>query len=150
MAGKGLKYIRHENGFPWIEDYARAPSLLEDQLKTDWPKQLGAIAQQLNPYHVEMFTGFSAAEYYWSACESEWATDVGFRGAVELQRLTPHLMELGMAGFSSPDVMKFLGHKVTLKGEVNGNFQGEIRTDLKRRPEGARVKHRVNRNSVKM
>ena len=150
MKREGLKYIRQENCFPWVEDYARAQALIDDQLKTDWPKHLGAIAQQLNPLHGEMFVGFPAAEYYWSVCQSEWATDIGFRGAVELQRLSPHLMELGMTGFSSPDVMKFLGHKVTAKGEVNGNFTGEICTDLKRRPEGVRVKHRVDQNSVKM
>jgi hypothetical protein len=46
--------------------------------------------------------------------------------------------------------MKFLGHKVTPQGQVHGNFQGEISTDSKRRAEGVRVKHRVDRNSVKM
>ena len=151
MKDEGLKYIRHENCFPWIEDYTRAQTLMDEQLKTDWPGQLNAIAQQLNPQHGEMFAGFAAAtEYYWSVCESEWATDIGFRGSTELQRLVPPLVELGMTSVSSADVMKFMGHKVTLKGEVNGNFKGEICTDLKRRPEGARVKHRVDKNSVKM
>jgi hypothetical protein len=63
-----------------------------------WPGQLNAIAQQLNPKHSEMFAGFAAAnEYYWSVCESEWATDIGFRGSTELQRLVPQLLELGIA-----------------------------------------------------
>jgi hypothetical protein len=144
-----LAYIRHENCFPWIEDYARAQALMEQQLQTDWPKELGAIGQQLNPLHGEIFARFPA-HYYWSVIESEWATDVGFRGGVELQRLFPLLVEHGMTSFSSPDVMKFLGHKVTSQGQVSGNFQGEIGTDLKRRAEGVRVKHRVDPNSVKM
>ena len=55
-----------------------------------------------------------------------------------------------MTSFSSPDVMKFLGHKVTAQGQVHGNFQGEVCTDMKRRVQGVRVKHRVDRNSVKM
>src|ERR1019366_10379315 len=97
----------------------------------------------------KMFDGF-AADYYWSVIESEWATDVGFRGGVELRRLFPLLVEHGMTSFSSPDVMKFLGHKVTSQGQVSGNFQGEICTDLKRRVEGGRIKHRVGQNSVKM
>jgi hypothetical protein len=150
MDREGLKYVRQENCFPWVEDYARAQALMDDQLKTNWPEHLGAIAHQLNPLHGKIFEGFPAAEYYWTVCESEWATDVGFRGGVQLQRLFPLFVELGMTGFSSPDVMKFLGHKVTNQGEVNGNFQGEIVTDLKRRPEGVRVKHRVNKNSVKI
>lgn len=149
MKREGLKYVRHENCFPWIEDYARAQALMDDQLKTDRSKELGTIAQQLNPLHAEIFGEFPA-DYYWSAIESEWATDVGFRGGVELQRLFPLLVEHGMTSFSSPDVMKFLGHKVTRQGEIHGNFQGEVCTDLKRRPEGVRVKHRVDQNSVKM
>jgi hypothetical protein len=149
MEEASVGYIRHENCFPWIEDYARAQSLLDAQMKTDWSRELGAIARQLNPAHEEIFAGFPA-DYYWSAIESEWATDVGFRGGVELQRLYPLLLEHGMTAFSSPDVMKFLGHRVTSQGQVHGSFQGEICTDLKRRPEGARVKHRVDSNSVKM
>jgi hypothetical protein len=149
MKRAGLAYIRHENCFPWIEDYTRAQALMDEQLKTDWPKELGAIAQQLNPLHGEIFAKFPA-NYYWSVIESEWATDVGFRGGVELQRLSPLLVEHGMTSFSSPDVMKFLGQKVTSQGQVHGNFQGEVCTDLKRRAEGVRVKHRVDRNSVKM
>jgi hypothetical protein len=46
--------------------------------------------------------------------------------------------------------MKFLGHKVSVTEEIHGNFKGEIVTDLKRRPEGVRVKHRVDQNSEKM
>lgn len=149
MKHAGLQYIRQENCFPWIEDYARAQTLMDEQLRTDWPKELGAIAQQLNPLHGKMFDGF-AADYYWSVIESEWATDVGFGGGVELRRLFPLLVEHGMTSFSSPDVMKFLGHKVTSQGQVSGNFQGEICTDLKRRVEGVRIKHRVDQNSVKM
>jgi len=149
MKQAGLEYVRQENCFPWVSDYSRAQALMDQQLTTDWPKELGAIARQLNPLHGEMFDQFPA-DYYWSVAESEWATDVGFRGGVELQRLFPHLVEHGMLHFSSADVMRFLGHRVTAEGQVHGKFQGEITTDLKRRREGARVKHRLDQNSVKM
>lgn len=149
MKDQGLEYWRHENCFSWIADYPRAQSWMDDQLKTEWPKQLGAIAQQLNPRQGEMFANFPA-NYYWSVIESEWATDVGFMGAANLQRLFPLLVEHGMTSFSSPDGMRFLGHKVTPQGQLHGNFQGEVCTDLKRRVEGVRVQHRVDRNSVKM
>jgi hypothetical protein len=149
MSEAGVEYIRQENCFPWVADYARAQTLMDEQLKTDWSQQLGAIARQLNPLHKEIFAGFPA-EYYWSVAESEWATDVGFVGGVELQRLFPLLVEHGMLHFSSSDVMRFLGHRVTAQGQIHGNFQGEVTSDLKRRVEGARVKHRVDQNSVKM
>jgi len=150
MDRAGLKYVRHENCFPWIEDYARAQALMEEQQKTKWSTELDAICGQLNPMHDEVFAGFGAANYYWSVSESEWATDVCFGGGMELQRLFPHYLEHAMTSFGSGDVMKFLGHKVNADGSIHGNFQGEVVTDLKRRPEGARVKHRVDQNSVKM
>jgi hypothetical protein len=149
MKREGIGYQRRENCFPWIEDYGRAQMLLEAQRKTDWPQQLGAIAGQLNPAHAKIFAGFPAT-YYWSTIESEWATDVGFRGDMELRRLFPLWVEQGITSFSSGDVMRFLGHKVYGAGEVHGRFTGEICTDLKRRQEGVRIKHRVDRNSVKM
>ena len=149
MSGAGIEYIRQENCFPWVADYARAQALMDDQLKTAWPLQLGTIARQLNPLHEEIFAGFPA-EYYWSVVESEWATDLGFRGGVELRRLFPLLVEHGMLHFCSGDVMRFLGHRVTAKGQVHGNFDGELTSDLKRRVAGVRVKYRVERNSVKM
>jgi hypothetical protein len=145
----GLDYIRQENCFPWVDDYSRAQALRKDQLKTDWPRQLGAIARQLNPLHGEILEQLPA-QYYWSVIESEWATEVGLRGGVQLQRLFPLLAEHGWLHFCSSDGMRFLGHRVTAQGQVHGNFQGEITTDLKRRVEGARGKHRVDQNSVKM
>src|ERR1035441_7318358 len=44
MKHSGLQYIRQENCFPWIEDYARAQTLMDEQLRTDWPKELGGFA----------------------------------------------------------------------------------------------------------
>jgi len=54
-----------------------------------------------------------------------------------------------MTTFSSPDVMRFLGHNIPAHGQVHGNFAGEVRSDLQEREEGIRIKHRVNGNSVK-
>ena len=42
------------------------------------------------------------------------------------------------------DVMRFLGR------QLNDHFQGEVVSDYRRRPEGARVKHRVKGNGLKV
>jgi hypothetical protein len=55
----------------------------------------------------------------------------------------PALVLHGMQTFSSGDVMRFLGRK------PHGHFEGEIVSDFKNRPEGIRIKHRVDDNSVK-
>jgi len=55
----------------------------------------------------------------------------------------------GMTTLGSPDVMRFLGQKVGKGDRIHPAFQGEVVSDVKTRPEGVRIKHRVNGNSVK-
>src|SRR3990172_2749245 len=80
----------------------------------------------------------------WSAFENEWATDIAFKGPSALGSIYPALVLHAMTTFSSRDVMRFLGRK------LHGNFQGEVVTDFKKRPEGVRIKHRVGKNSLKL
>lgn len=137
-----IRYRRDDNCFPWIDDIDKAQRLMNRQLRISWPKALARIARQLNPAHGRMFRGFPA-RYYWSIYQSEWATDVMFRRASDLAEIYPALVLHGMQTFSSGDVMRFLGRK------VHGNFEGEIVSDFKDRPEGVRIKHRVKNNSIK-
>jgi hypothetical protein len=89
-------------------------------------------------------------EYYWSADETEWATDVMFRSPEALQRLSPSLLRHAMLAFSSRDVMRFLGHTrmpgaPSGSGGVDVRFNGEVVSDLRERPEGTRIRHAANR-----
>lgn len=149
MDGKGVKYAAAGNCFPWIEDWAKAQRLMDQQLRTNWPKELEPIARQLNPVHVEIFARYPLS-YYWSTYQSEWAIDVVFRKAQELRRLYPRLVHHGMTTFASADVMRYLGKRTRLSGEVPNNFSGEVMSNLKERQEGMRIKHSVNGNSVKL
>jgi hypothetical protein len=149
MDGEGMKYARKDNCFPWVEDWSRAQELLRGQLRRNWPKLLGEIAAELNPLHTEMFAD-TPVRYYWSTYQSEWAIDVVFQQADVLRRLYPRLVQHAITTLGSTDVLRYLGRRVTLAGEVPKNFRGEVVSDLKWREEGVRIKHRVNGNSVKM
>ena len=46
--------------------------------------------------------------------------------------------------------MRFLGHKLPAHGGVHGRFAGEVVSDLKRRPEGLCLRHRVEHDRIKM
>jgi hypothetical protein len=50
----------------------------------------------------------------------------------------------------SEDVLRFLGRKLPVTGQLPVNFAGEVVSRLKRRPEGVRVGHRLNRNWIKL
>jgi len=148
MDAERLKYVRQDNCFPWVEDFPRAQQLLDQQVKAPWRDYLDAIADQIHPLRAELFDDFPAS-YYWSTYQSEWATDLVFGEAAVLKRLYPILMHHAVTTFGSPEVMRFLGHPVPLQGGVHGNFEGEVRSDLREREEGIRIKHSVNGNSVK-
>jgi hypothetical protein len=105
------------------------------------------VGQIANPAHRRIVGSYNIP-YYWSLDQSEWATDILFRSPAQLSQLYPSLIRHGIESFGSREVMRFMGRRVE-KG-ITPRFSGEVVSDLCRRPEGMRIKHRVNRNSVKM
>jgi hypothetical protein len=141
MDRQGIDYQRHDNCFPWIDDVAKAQKLMKRQLRISWRKAMDGVVRRLNPAHEEMFGILPS--YYWSIFQSEWATDVMFEKASDLAAIYPPMVVHAMQTFSSGDVMRFLGR------QVHTRFKGEIVSDFKNRPEGVRIKHRANTNSIK-
>ena len=66
-----------------------------------------------------------------------------------LARLSPLFLQYAMLGFSSPDVMRFLAHRVNVSGEIPANYRGELTMDFKHRVTGDRVKYRMDGNPLK-
>ena len=150
MDAAGVKYRREGNCFTWVSDPAAARALLQEQVKFDWAKALGGLAPSANPA-LKRVVGNYGVDYYWSLDESEWATDVMFRSRADLAALYPGLVRHGIETFSSREVMRFLGRSVS--AGITPRFAGEVVSDVRRQPEkydGIRIKHRLNRNSVKM
>jgi len=144
-----LGYVQRENCFTWIEDVPRAQALARQQLQSCWPTLLQPLVEQCHPHAAELCRPL-ALSYYWSVSESEYATDVMFQTPAALARLYPALIRQGIQHFGSTDVLRFLGHKSQVNGRVHGNHQGEVLSTLKHRPEGLRLKHQANGNSIKL
>ncbi len=149
MDRAGIRYLRQDNCFPWIEDFAAAQKLMDEQLSTNWAEQLNEVAERLNPIHREMFRNYGV-NYYWTTHQSEWAIDIRFPRQQDLQRLYPLWLNHALTTFGSPDVLRFLGKPVRLDGQVPQSFSGELFSDVKRRVEGMRIKHYIEGNSLKM
>ena len=149
MDQAGMRYRRHDNCFPWIEDFGRAQTLMDEQLKTDWAKSLNGCASRIHPL-LPRLTAHYPMQYHWTVFQSEWAMDIVFRDPEFLRRLYPQLIHLGMVGLSSPDVMRFMGKKVTRKGDAMSPHAHEVVSDMKVRGEGVRIKHRLGKNSIKL
>jgi hypothetical protein len=143
MDEKGMSYTRYDNSFPWIEGFPKAQKMLDGMLKTNWPKTLNAAARQVHPGHASMFRGLGF-HYYWSAFQTEWATDTVFDSPKALAAIYPQLVRGAIATFDSRAVMRFLGHR------FYENHEGQIVSDYRSRPEGVCVKHRALGNSIKV
>ena len=150
MDVKGIDYLRCDNCFPQISDFDAAQELASQQVKIDWIGQLTRLLRRVHPLHAETFCGAGALDYYWTSDQTEWATDIVFRDATTLSDLYQRLIRRGIDTFQSPDVLRFLGHKVPAHGGVHGLYQDAVISDLKHRTEGVRIKHRAGRNTVKM
>lgn len=139
----GIAYKRRDNCFPWIADPQRAQQLMDNQLRTNWRTLLDDIRQLAHPIHEEIAAN-AVLPYYWAVNQVEWATDLMFKDAHSLASLYPYLARHAITQFSSADVLRFLGRKLTTR------FSGEATSDYGYRVEGLRVKHRLNANSVKI
>jgi hypothetical protein len=149
MDAARMGYIQRDNCFTWLERPERAQRLMDQQVQAAWPELLNGIARGLNPLHETMFQAFPI-DYYWSTYQSEWATDILFRDPKALARLYPKLVQHGLTTFLSPDVMRFLGRNIPPTGNLLPQFKAEVASDVKRRAEGVRIKHRLGDNSIKM
>jgi hypothetical protein len=121
--------------------------MLADRLTgLDWPRILERYARYVNPLLKGLLHGY---RHYWVTSQSEYSTDIIFKSSSDLRELFPRLLSHSTLCFGAKDVMGFLGRKLT------GHFGGEIISDMKdgvwgRRIPGARIKHRVKENWLKM
>jgi hypothetical protein len=146
LARSGIAFEQRDNCFVDLAAVDRAQAVFDRQLQTDWNRLLNGLVRQWHPAHRTLFP--QPLDYYWSAEQTEWATDVMFRSPAALSRVYPALLRHAATTFGSGDVLRFLGKRPTSR--VHGKFAGDVLTSLKTRPEGTRVKHAVNRNSIKM
>jgi hypothetical protein len=149
MDQEKLPYVRRGNTFTWLEDIAQAQALFDQQLQAHWPSLLDGLADSLNPTHADIFGG-DPVRYYWTAQDSEWASDVMFRSRAALEEVYPKLLRHALTTFGAVDVLRFLGKPVPASGKVPHRHRHEVSSNLKERVEGVRIKHWLNGNSLKM
>ena len=149
MDQAGLRYQRRDNCFTWIEDMTKAQQFFDQQLQANWPSLLNELAAALNPIHDSIFARYPT-QYYWSVAQSEWSSDVLFRTRADLLSLYPRMVRHAITTFGAVDILRFLGHKLRQDNQVPGNFNGELESNIKDREEGVRIKHWLNRNTLKL
>jgi hypothetical protein len=137
----GIAYTRRENAFTSIQDPQRAQRIANKWSAIAWPSRLSALVRPVNPLLLTLFAGMG---YYWVTDQFEYSTDIMFKDASLLKHLYLKLLQHAVLLFSAEDVLTFLGKK------LHGCLLGEVITEYKKRWPGARVKHRIKANWIKM
>lgn len=137
----GLAYQKVENAFLWIENPTRAQRFSDKLAKQNWPRILDVFARRFNPLLSDLL---QPMQYYWVVEQAEYATDVMFTNPSALKPLYQELLKHATLCFSAEDVLTFLGRK------LHGRFEGEVLNHYRKRWPGARVKHRMKENGIKM
>ena len=145
MDAAGLAYRRSDNKFLWVSDWQQAQELFNQQLQTSWPRLLDGLQQRVHPLHPGHLGRLPLA-YNWTVFASEWATDVAFRSREALEHWYTRWVRHALLNYDSVQVLRFLGHA----GRILRNGSVEVQTDLERFYEGMRLKHWVNKNSLKL
>jgi hypothetical protein len=144
MDKAGIGYQRCENCFTQIDDLPRAQQLLDQLTTRNWEPFLSRLAARVNPW-MQGKDALDQRGYYWTLLQGEFATDVMFRDPPSLKAIYPSLLDQAIQQFSCEDVLRFLGRRI-----APSRYNGEVRTNVKHRPEGVRIKHWVEENSLKM
>ena len=139
----GIAYKRYDNCFTEIEDIEKAQKIANDFNGRNLDNMLNHFAEQLNPFLGRIKEIFNCG-YFWCLDQCEYATDIMFKSREALQSVYKDFVEHALLSFNCEDVMTFMGRK------MHSAFSGEVVSDIKKRQQGVRIKHRMKSNSIKM
>ena len=89
MEAQGLRYRKADNRFTWIEDFEQAQSLADAQLRTDWVALCEELRRTYHPLHEKIGQPLNGLSYYWTAPQTEFASDVLFHDQARLGAVVP-------------------------------------------------------------
>ena len=124
-----------------VADVPLAQQIMADQVHADYAKILGELVDPIQPLSAYLHTH---APYYWMGEQTEWANDFVFHSPDDLAIWYKRWIRHGIENLHCTDIVKYLGKK---RPEL---CHGEAKIDLRKRPEGTRLKFWYSTNSLKM
>jgi hypothetical protein len=144
----GCRYLIAGNKFLHIDDYELAQRLLNQQIDTRWVHLLTDNLPQVFPTMTQ--TLGDSLSYYWTLWQSEWATDYIFASPTEvtaiMERLLRHALMTGTGG----RVLRYMGRPVRANEQPHALANPDVLTRVNTWYDGARIRHWVDHNSVKL
>lgn len=144
LVKKRAGFVQQDNCFLELDDSATAQRQADRFFHLAWKSRLNRWAKRVNPLLKEV-PWLRSMEYRWVIDQFEYSTDVLFRSRQHLAELYPRLLDHAAVHFSAQDILTFLGRK------LHPRFLGEVLTHTQKdRLPGARIKHRMKNNWLKM
>ena len=144
---EGLHFTMSGNKLLEVEDFARARELLVAPLAWSWASLLDGFLPTAFPTLRE--TLGPHLSYYWTCWQSEWATDLIFRTAADLDGFSDALIRHAFMTGTATRVLRYLGRPVTQAGGPRADFHGDVHSQLLEFHDGVRVRHWLDQNSAK-
>jgi hypothetical protein len=143
----GCGYLKHDNKFLHLADYTLAQQLLDKQMDTHWNEMLNAFLPEVFPIMTQILGG--RLDYYWTVWQSEWATDFIFDRPLTVTKLMDDLLCHALLTGTGERVLRYLGQPVCPDGQPHPLTNPEVLTSVQTWHDGARIRHWVDKNSVK-
>ena len=142
-----IPFVLHGNKFLHIADYLRAQKLLAAQSDARWVPLLAGFLPQTFPSMGK--TLGPHLSYYWTLWQSEWATDYVFATPGDLNPIMDALLRHALMTGTCERVLRYMGRPVDAAGQPHPLANPEVLTRANVWHEGVRIRHWVDKNSVK-
>jgi len=137
---RSIGYQLLDNAFVECDDWQAAQQLADALDPTQLHRTLDRYAARCCPVAKSF-----GQRYHWSLMQSEYATDIVFRSAKDLQPLYDAITRTAIHAVKPDHVAMFLGRK------LHPNYQDELGTHYHTRIMGTRIKHHMaGKAAIKM
>lgn len=145
---QGIEFLAKGNKFLHISDYLKAQNYLDQQLDVRFADILNGFVPIVFPMAKDVLGPHLS--YYWTMWQSEWATDLIFTSPKDLNSISDSLLRHAHMTGTSTKVLRYLDRPLTTTGRPDARCKDQVQTRITDFNDGVRIRHWVDRNSVKI
>jgi hypothetical protein len=143
-----IEFLAKGNKFLHIGDYEKAQQFLDQQLDVRFAERLNRFLPVVFPAMQDILGSYFS--YYWTLWQSEWATDLIFTSPAELAGVMDSLLRYAHMTGTSTSVLRYLDRPLTKSGIPHKRSTDEVMSRMTGFNDGVRLRHWVDKNSVKI
>lgn len=143
---ENIYFEMYNNSFSYIDNITRAQEIADKLIDSKISDKFDTMIKEINNFLPTIEETFSHS-YYWCLAECEYSTDIIHDSRESIDEYFKSLVENAFYTFKCDDVMSFFGRKLRNTGF---QFKGEVTSDLRKRNQGFRLKHKMKSNQIKI